>query len=333
MSLNKLNYMNYLKQGDIVDIIALASCATTIELKKVKIFLAKNGLIGRFFYEKELLLDKKPTNLFSLFAAETRFKQLLQALENKDSKAVWSFRGGYGSADILPFLEKVKPIKQQKLFIGFSDVTSVGNFLQQKWGWKIICAPMLAQLAFNRVTKKSQKAIFDLIFGKKIELKYDLITNYAGDLKNISAKKIDNKIVGGCLSVLAAHFGTKNQTDWRDKILFLEDIDESGERLDRYFTQLIKIMLEGKICPSAILLGAFKQGIPSRSRKNKNIDFAIKKFISNLEENEILIPVFMAKTNCLGHSKNMMPLVIGGEVEIHNGSVVQNNAGMLRFTS
>ena len=123
-------------------------------------------------------------------------------------------------------------------------------------------------------------------------------------------------VSGGCISVLAGQFGTKNQIDWADKILFLEDEGEDGERLDRYFSQLIQIMRESKKYPQAILLGNFLQANPHGTPKAKNITMAIEKFAANLLEENLAVALFEEKTKCLGHSKDMLPLVLGGMAEI-----------------
>jgi len=212
-------------------------------------------------------------------------------------------------------LQETKKIAQTKLFIGFSDITSLGIFLQQKWNWKIIYGPMLNQLAFDKVTAQSKKSILDFIFGKKIELKYRL------EVKN-SAKKIEGEVVGGCLSVIASQFATSNQLDFENKILFLEDIDESGEKIDRYFCQFVQNMLRAKSYPSAILLGNYCFGMTIK--KKQNVALAIKKLSERLQENKIDIAVFEEKTKCLGHAKNMMPLVIGARAIIVENSLVQS---------
>ena len=64
--------------------------------------------------------------------------------------------------------------KTKKILIGFSDIVSVATFVQQNWGWKVICAPMLAQILKNKVSVQSQQLIFDLINEKIDELNYDL---------------------------------------------------------------------------------------------------------------------------------------------------------------
>lgn len=305
----------FLKKGDLVDVISPASSITKNELAKIKLFLQANGLRARFHLDHELLLAKKQSHNFPSFAAKKRFEQLRFALENKDSQAVWCVRGGYGSADLIPLLQETKTIAQTKLFIGFSDITSLGIFLQQKWNWKIIYGPMLGQLAANKVTPQSKKAILDFIFGKKPDLKYTL------EAKN-TTKKVEGEIVGGCLSVLASHFATSNQLNFQNKILFLEDIDESGERLDRYFCQLIQNMVTTKTYPSAILLGNHYFGLTTAKQK-QNIAFAIKKLAERLQENKIDIPLFEEKTKCLGHSKNIMPLIIGEKTRISENNLTQ----------
>ncbi|MSP33497.1 MAG: LD-carboxypeptidase [Rickettsiales bacterium] len=310
----------FLKKGDLIDIISPASSITKNDLAKIKLFLEANGLRARFHMGRELLLDKKQPHNFPSFLAEKRFEQLQFALENKESKAVWCTRGGYGSVDLIPLLQASKKIAQNKIFIGFSDITSLGIFLQQSWNWEIIYGPMLNQLAQNKVSPSSKKMILDLLFGKKTALKYKLEAknSYAKSSKTISAE-----VVGGCLSVLATHFSTLNQIDFNDKILLLEDIDESGEKLDRYFSQLVQIMLANKSYPSAILLGNYYLDVTSLIKK-KNITFAIGKFVANLLQNKINIPIFEEKTKCLGHSKNIMPITIGKIAKISDNLLTQN---------
>ena len=297
-----------LKKNDVVDIVSLGTACTSDEIKKIKNYVKKIGLISHIFLEKETTLKKSVTHEFPSFSAEARFEQFKKSIENPDSKIIWCSRGGYGSAEILPFLIKMKKPKTPKIFVGFSDISAVNIFLIQQWGWKVVSAPMLIQLALAKVSKKSEKAILDLIFGMVEELKYKLspltqLTTYHLPLTTIT---------GGCLSVISSHFSTKNQLDWNKKILFLEDEGEDGERLDRYFHQIATIITEQKKIPTAIILGNFLEANPHGTPKAKNIKIAIKNFAEKLPE----IPIFQEKTNCLGHSRNMLPLLLGAEAKI-----------------
>ncbi len=305
------------KKGDIVDIISPGTACSFEEIKKIKNFVEKISLKPRIFLEKELTIKKSIAHEFPSFKAELRFNQLQNAIENSESKIIWCTRGGYGSADLLPFLQSIPKPKTQKIFIGFSDISSLNIFLIQEWNWQVISAPMLVQLALDKVSKESQKTIVNLLFGKIKELKYEL-TNLT-----FQKKVSSSKIVGGCISVISSHFGTKNQINWQNKILFLEDEGEDGERLERYFNQIITIIIEEEKLPSAILLGNFLEANPHGTPKAKNITRAIEKLIEKIAENNLKIPVFKENLNCLGHSKNMMPLLLGKETEIKNLTLIQ----------
>ena len=161
-----------LKKNDIVDIVSPSTPCTFDEIQKIKNYVKKIGFTPRIFLEKETAIKKSQSHEFASIAAETRFEQLKEAIENPHSKIIWCTRGGYGSAEILPFLMKMKKPKKPKIFIGFSDISSLNIFLIQQWGWKVVSAPMLVQLALEKVSKKSEKAILDLVFGKNKELKY-----------------------------------------------------------------------------------------------------------------------------------------------------------------
>jgi muramoyltetrapeptide carboxypeptidase len=298
-----------LKKNDMVDIVSLGTASSSDEIKKIKNYVKKIGLIPNIFLEKETTLKKSEPHEFPSCTAETRFEQLKKSIENPDSKIIWCSRGGYGTAEILPFLMKMKKPKTQKIFIGFSDISSLNIFLIQKWNWKVVSAPMLIQLALAKVSKKSEKAILDLVFGKVEELRYELVVATCGLAQGQPLRGV---ITGGCISVLAGHFGTQNQIDWSNKILFLEDEGEDGERLDRHFHQIATIITEQKKIPTAIILGNFLEANPHGTPKEKNIKIAIKKFAEKLPQ----IPIFQEKTNCLGHSRDMLPLLLGTEAKI-----------------
>lgn len=307
-----------LKKNDIVDVVSLGTACTFEEIEKIKNFISKIGLTPRVIFEENLTLKKPATHEFPSFSGFERFQQFKHCALSKDSKIIWCSRGGYGSAEILPFLRTLEKPKQEKIFIGFSDISSLNNFLIEEWGWQVISAPMLAQIVLNKVSKKSEKAILNLIFGKTKKLEYQL------NSITPATKEITAIITGGCLSVIAGQFGTQDQINWQNKILFFEDEGEDGERLDRYFNQLTQIISEQKKYPKAILLGNFLEANPHGTPKAKNIKMAIRLLAEKLSEKNLAIPLFEEKTKCLGHSKNMLPLVLGAEAKIKNGTLSQS---------
>jgi len=302
------NYKN------IIEIASVATPCTFEENNLIEKIINKNGYEVNFFNKKNVLINESQNHHFASVDSYQRFLNFKEACENINSKIIWCNRGGYGSADILPFLYEMPKPKNKKILIGFSDIVSIATFVRQKWGWIVICAPMLSQIIHNKVSIQSQQIIFDLIGGKILELNYDL------KLLKGTPISVESEIVGGCVSVLAGNYATKNQLNWHNKILFLEDEGEDGERLERYFTQIAFMIHEKKSQPKAILLGNFLEGNDFGNPQSQKINMAIQKFCDKING----ITIWQETTNSLGHSFNQKPLILGIKSKIlTNGKISQ----------
>jgi len=298
-----------IQKGDIVDIIFPSNRPKFKALKLIKEYIESLRLIPRIFEEEKLTTNGDG---FLICSNELKLNQLYKALSANDSKLVWCWDGGYGSGELIQELQKKKKIKQNKLFIGYSDETFVGTFLQQKWDWETLYAPMLACII---VKKKSDKNLLDILFQRKNKLKLKLKI-----LNNFTIKKlIKSKIIGGCLSILLSSFGTKNQIKCKNKILFLEDIGECNFRLTRKFNQIADYIIDNKQIPKAILLGDFTSSNSNQGSQEKEFKKTIAKFNKKLNQYKINIPILHSKN--LGHTQNMFPLVLGKTIEIDNKNV------------
>ena len=309
-----------LKRQVLVDIISPGCAIDCAELEAIKNFLKEAGFSSNFSGEKTLILDKKIDHEFSSFSASNRFSQLQDAIYNDKSDIIWCAKGGYGSIELVQFLKKIRKPKKEKLFIGFSDITIFNKVLIEKLGWKVVVAPMLSQIVQKTVEPESIKEILELVSKKISNLEYKLETLHGGN------KKISGIIDGGCLSVLISQFGTKNQINFKNKILFLEDEGESGERIDRHFSQILQIITETKNYPKAILLGNFFQENIHGNIKNDNIEIAISRLVKKVKSLKKEIAIFRDEKGHLGHSKNMRPLILGSKSKIINSTLKQTIA-------
>ena len=305
---------------NIIDIIFPATSCLEGQIVQIKNYIKNLGFEPRILHEN-LTTPKKDKNCqLPNFSAQNRFNQLYDALKAPDSCAIWCGSGGFGSADLLPFLANFAPVKQNKMFIGFSDITSIDNFLQNRWGWQIISAPMPVQMiddAKLKIEPQAKAEIEDVILGKKQKFTYQLQPLNDAEVGDISAP-----IIGGCLSVLCGNFGTDFQIDFADQILFLEDEKESAERLDRYFSQVIFVILRRqrlqKNLPKAILISNLYHGIDG-AEQIANIDKAVANFVNKITQFGLKIPVFKTKDN-LGHNAKMRPLILGSKsvIDVQN---------------
>lgn len=302
--------------NNLIDIVMPATPCSRAEVKAMKEFLTLHNFRANIFLEEQTTIAHKNSHEFSTINPKYRFEQLHHALENPNSQIIWCARGGYGSSEIIEYLYSINRPKKNKIFIGFSDITSINIFLNQQWQYPSLTAPVLIQCAYDMVSVESINTVIDLIKGNKTSVSYQL-TN----LKNHNFSQIKGELVGGCVSVISGNFGCKNQLNWHNKILFLEDEGEDGERLDRYFHQIATIIKETHQRPLAIVLGNFMQGNPHGSPKRENIEIAIARF----SEKTVDIPLFQEQSFCLGHSFNMLPLAIGHLSTITNQNILKQN--------
>lgn len=324
-----------LKKGDLIDIISPASCATFEDIKKIKEYLAQKGFRSRYFLEDKIAIENEETNKFPSSSGKARYEQLKMAIDAPDSVAIWCTNGGYGSSDLIEFLQKDERVAQTKQFIGYSDITVLATFFGQNWGWETIYGPMLRQLSQKKLQKQSENAIFELICQENLSenAKENEEENEGENLSfyqkfNISCLNGKNQaigeLVGGCVSVLAHDLGTKNQIDWGDKILLLEDVEEKGEKLDRVFTEFLQIMTENNSYPKAILFGNFVQFIEDESLI-KNIKIAIAKFIKNIASKAPEVSIFQENNGYIGHGDAILPVTLGKEITVDGKILLQKN--------
>jgi len=245
-------FWKFLQPGDVIDIIAPSSTIPSKNLleyyQKIEECFKKIGLIARI-PSNLIVIGKDP---FSANNIEYRAKHLIDCFNNDTSKAIWSIRGGYGAAKIIPFLEKISPPKNIKLLLGFSDITALHLFLENKWNICSMHAPVINQLINN---EKLLEELEPIIFGNKKTIIYDQIiplNNFAKE--NITIK---SSITGGNLSLVQTSLATSWQIQPKDKIIFLEDVGEQGYQIDRMLNHLFqagvfssaKALIFGEITP------------------------------------------------------------------------------------
>jgi muramoyltetrapeptide carboxypeptidase len=262
--MKKVTPWSYLKKNDVVDIIAPASHSPKLE-DGVE-WIKGLGLIPH------VPSDICNTDLFFAAPLETQLEHLKQALYS-DSKAIWSLRGGYGSMRLIPYLSKLRPPKKQKLFIGFSDITSLHLFFNQKWNWPTIHGRTISQMHPEFANSPDRKLLEKIIFGNEDQKLFKKLKPLNEAAKK--TKQINGTITGGNLRILQSSVGTSWELNAKGKILFIEDVAERGYSVDRMLEQLFQAKIIDKGL-KAIVIGDFTEG----SEKNgKDLtDKAIERF-------------------------------------------------------
>ena len=204
-------------------------------------FLSKSGIHAH--YNK--VIYKK--GMFTAGDEKTRANDLVKILSVNDINTIFFARGGYGSSQILPLLERtnLKKLLKEKALMGFSDVTALFSYLYSKYNCKCFYGPNMVSPYFNN------KVLLNNVIEKK-QLKIDIKVLRKGNSSSIKAP-----IFGGCLSVLASLCGTPYIKKLDGHILFIEDTNEAPYKIDRMLTQLYQAGIIKKI--KAIAVGTMEK--------------------------------------------------------------------------
>ena len=183
-----------------------------------------------------------------------RAEDINTSFADKDIKGVFCLRGGYGTTRLLPLLDFDTIKNNPKVFIGYSDISSLHFNINQKCGLVTFHGPMPTTdyRVHEGFTNDSLRAC---LFAPEA---LKTIGNPEGE-KIITLREgfAKGTLVGGNLSLMAGTLGSPYEVDTKGKILFIEDVDEMPFRLDKMLTALA---LAGKFrdC-EGIILGTFER--------------------------------------------------------------------------
>ncbi len=174
-----------------------------------------------------------PANLFAAqgFLAgsdERRLTFLKEALEDRDARAVFVGRGGYGLLRIASRIEPEILRANPKPIVGFSDCTVLLALAAQA-GVASVHGPVVTQL--GRLSEEDRAALFALLERPEPRTLLD-------GLESLRPGTATGPLLGGNLEVFSRLIGTPLMPDLEGAILFLEEVGERPYRLDRLLTHL-----------------------------------------------------------------------------------------------
>ncbi len=173
----------------------------------------------------------------ALFAGSDRQRlAAFHELAADDSVAGIVFaRGGYGVTRLLERIDWPLLASRPRPYVGYSDLTPMLLGLVARTGTVAYHGPMVVD--FARGLRPDERTSFlDALAGEP-----GATWQLEPVVRGLSAGRPEatrGRLLGGCLSMLAATIGTGFPLDFRNSILVLEDIDEPEYRIDRLLVQL-----------------------------------------------------------------------------------------------
>ncbi len=257
------------------------SADTIHELEYSLYDVGLNAISGDFLYEEQSARDKAE-RLNKLFADE-------------QIKAVFDVSGGDASNEVLPYLDYDLIEENNKLFYGYSDLTTVINAIYAKCN-KASCLYNVRNLIYEH--RERQMADFEMtVIGGEDDL-------YAIDYEFVQGDRMKGVVIGGNTRCFLKLAGTEYMPSFRHRVLFLEGMSGNAVKIRSYFNQLAQMGAFKEVC--GVLLGTFLE--LEKEGKESAADILLSVC------NDKSLPV--AVTEDIGHRADSKAIYIGKEIEL-----------------
>jgi muramoyltetrapeptide carboxypeptidase len=155
-------------------------------------------------------------------------------------RAILCARGGYGANYLLQALDVEAIRSSPKIFIGYSDITTLLTYFVDAGGLVTFHGPMAAKdwARADGVDAASWQAALGSAAAWELKLGTD--SGVSGLIEGAA----EGILYGGCLSILVASLGTPYEIRTEGTILFLEDLAAKPYQIDR---MLMQLKLAGKL--------------------------------------------------------------------------------------
>ena len=221
-----------LRNGDKVGIVAPAS-----NIKRALLEAGCNELrcMGYEPFYFDSILDR---DLYFAGSVERRARELEEMFLRDDIRAIVCARGGYGSNYLLEAIDLRKIAAHPKIFVGYSDLTTLLTWFHDQAGFVTFHGPMVAK--DFAVSDGVDVASWQNALSGKVEWEIDA----GSGAKPMVAGHAEGILYGGGLSLLVEALGTPYDIHTDGTILFLEDLAAKPYQIDR---MLMHLKLSGKL--------------------------------------------------------------------------------------
>lgn len=235
-----------------------------------------------------------------------RADDLMRLFANRQVAAIFCVRGGYGTARLLDRLDYRVIRANPKIFVGYSDITSLHCAFLNRANLVSFHGPMLnSDLVKEDVPRFTLTSLFRTLMEPSAPA--GICLGYRPKTVTvIRGGRASGPLIGGNLCILCSTLGTRYQPSFKNAILFFEELDEAPFRFDRMLTQMLNAGLLQQV--AGIAIGINKNCEDPKAKRSKE-------YRQTLEDvfKERLLPLKVPVVSGLpfGHVRHNATLPIG----------------------
>ncbi|MCE1189708.1 MAG: LD-carboxypeptidase [Ignavibacteria bacterium] len=239
---------------------------------------------------------------------DMRLSDLHKMYNDDEVKAIFCLRGGYGSGRLLNRIDYSLIRRHPKIFVGYSDITSLHNAFQKKANQITFAGPMPAVDFSGQIAPYTEKVFWEMV--TKIEPGYEIPVPEGWKTETLKAGTVDGPLLGGNLATLVALLGSDYLPDFAGSILYIEDVSEQPYRIDRMLNQLKLSGILDKV--NGIILGQITDSDSNTPSRSFTMEQVFDQYFGKLRK-----PILWNFPH--GHIKDIATMPHGAHIELNAG--------------
>lgn len=191
---------------------------------------------------------------------EQRLHDLHAMFADPQVNALWAVRGGSGCISLLPRIDYKLIRDNPKVLIGYSDITALHLAINRHAGLMTFHGPVASSTFSDYTVEQLRNVVMAPRETWTIRMAQENAEKALDEpqyaIRKVRGGRCTGRLTGGNLCLVSALAGTPYSADFRDAILFLEDVNEAPYRVDRMMMQLH--LCQGLQNAAGMMLGIFE---------------------------------------------------------------------------
>lgn len=235
----------------------------------------------------------------------SRVEDLHEAFLDPNVKMIITSLGGFNSNQLLRHLDYDLIAENPKILCGYSDITALLNAIYAKTGLVTYHGPHYSTFGFEGEPEYTRQVFFNCLMNNS---QFEVMPSKTASKYNVIQEgSCEGTIIGGNLCTLNLLQGTPYMPDIRNKVLFIEDDNITGQYFSYEFDRNLEsiLQIDGADTIKGIVFGRFDESCGMTLER-----------VTDIVRNKISSDIPVVFGVDFGHVFPIITFPIGGTVKV-----------------